>query len=225
MNELLLFVEVIIIFSLLLLMKKFFGKNGVITWVALASVLANIQVAKSVDVFGLSATLGNVLFASTFLATDILSECYGEKYSKKAVFIGLFSIIIYIISTQIALLYIPNSIDIVNEPMKQLFSLAPRICISSVVMYFIANFLDVVLFEKLKKIFNGKKLWLRNNVSTILCNCLENFGFVFLSFIGVYPIQEILTIALTTCVIEIIIALCDTPFLYIAKKIKDKQWN
>ena len=221
MNELLLFVEIIVVFSLLLLMKKFFGKNGVIAWVAIASILANIQVTKSIDIFGLSATLGNVLFASSFLATDILSECYGTKESKKAVFLGLFSVLVYIVITQISLLFIPNAIDIAHQPMTQLFSLAPRICLASVSMYFVANLLDVLLFEKLKKIFTGKKMWLRNNISTILCNCVENFGFVFLAFFGIYSIEEILIIALTTCVIETIIAICDTPFLYIAKKIKD----
>lgn len=223
MNELLLFIEIIVVFGLLLLTKKLFGKNGVIAWVALATVLANIQVVKSIDIFGLSATLGNVLFASSFLATDILSECYGTKESKKAVFLGLFSVIVYIIVTQLSLLFIPNSIDMAHNSMKELFALAPRVCISSVVMYFIANLSDVLLYDKLLKLFKGKKMWLRNNISTIICNCLENFGFVFLAFLGVYPIVDILMIALTTCIIETIIAFCDTPFLYLAKKIKSKE--
>jgi uncharacterized integral membrane protein (TIGR00697 family) len=90
-------------------------------------------------------------------------------------------------------------------------------------MYALANIADVYLFNKLKDKFKGKKLWLRNNISTILCNCLENFGFVFLAFFGVFEIQEILSIALVTCVIEIIIALLDTPFLYISKHIKTRN--
>ena len=97
MNELLLILEIIIIFSMLLISKKLFGKNGLLVWMGLATVLANIQVVKSVDLFGLSSTLGNVLFASTFLATDIMSECYGKETSKQGVFIGLFSVILYLV--------------------------------------------------------------------------------------------------------------------------------
>lgn len=220
MNELLLIIEIIVVFGLLILVKKLFKKEGLFLWIGLASVLANIQVAKSIDLFGFSATLGNVLFASTFLATDIISECYGTKESKKAVFFGLFSVIFYLIITQFSLLFIPNSIDIAHEPMKNLFALAPRICISSVVMYFIANLTDVYLFDKLHKVFKGKKMWLRNNISTILCNCLENFAFVFLAFGGVYEVKDILLIALSTSIIETFIAICDTPFLYLAKKLK-----
>lgn len=84
-------------------------------------------------------------------------------------------------------------------------------------MFAISNIADVYLFEKLKNKFNGKKMWLRNNVSTILCNCLETFGFVFIAFIGIYPLEDLMMIALSTSIIEIGIALCDTPFLYLAK--------
>ena len=158
-----------------------------------------------------------------FLATDILSECYGEKEARKGVYIGLFSVIVYLICIQLSLFFIPNDIDEVNEAMKILFGLAPRICISSVVMFFIANLSDVKLYNYLKKRSKNKKMWFRNNVSTIICNCLENFGFVFLAFLFTYPFIDILEIAISTCIIEILIAVCDTPFLYIASKIKDRN--
>jgi len=74
-------------------------------------------------------------------------------------------------------------------------------------------------FEKIReKVPN--KLWLRNNISTIISNCSENFFFAFLAFVGLFDIQTILSIAITGSIIEIIIAICDTPFLYIAKKDK-----
>lgn len=226
MNEWLLVVEIITVFSLLLITKKLFGKNGLICWVAMASIIANIEVTKSVDIFNISATLGNVMFASNFLATDILSECYGKKYAKQAVLIGIFSVLVYIINIQISLLYVPNDIDIANVAMQNLFNIAPRICVASVLMFAISNIADVYLFEKLKNKFNGKKMWLRNNVSTILCNCLENFGFVFIAFIGIYPLKDLMMIALSTSIIEIGIALCDTPFLYLAKyKIRNEGGN
>lgn len=220
MNELLLFLEIIIMFSFLLLNKKFFGKEGIYVWIAVASVIANIQVSKCINIFGIEGTLGNVLFASVFLATDILNECYGEKEAKKGVYIGLFSVIIYLVSMQLSLLFVPSEIDVVNEAMINLFSLAPRICIASLIMFFISNILDVKIYSFLKNKFKGKKMWVRNNISTIVCNCLDNFGFVFLAFSFSYPFISILEIAISTCMLEVIIALCDTPFLYLSKKIK-----
>lgn len=223
MNEVLLFIELIIMFSMLLLMKKFFGKEGIFVWIGIASILANIQVSKCINIFGISGTLGNVMFASNYLATDILSECYGEDVAKKGVYIGLFSVIIYLVCMQMSLLFIPNQIDIVHSSMQTLFGLAPRICISSLLMFFISNLLDVKLYNYLKRKCKNKKLWFRNNISTIICNCLENFGFVFLAFLFTYPMLDILEIAISTCIIEIVIAICDTPFLYFSCKIKDNN--
>jgi len=216
MNELLLFIEIIIIFSIVLLTNKLYKKEGLIAYIGLASVLANLQVAKQITIFNLDATLGNVLFASTFLATDILTECYSKKDAIKGVNVGLFSVITYLICTQLTLLFVPNSIDFVNDSMKVIFELAPRVCLSSLTMYYIANRLDVILYNKLKE--KNTKLWFRNNLCTILCNCTENFGFSFLAFYKVFDIKTILSIAITTCIIETLIALCDTPFLYLAKR-------
>ncbi len=223
MNELLLFIEIIVIFGLLLLCYKLFGKTGVISWVAIATVMANIITAKNAMIFGLSTAIGSVMFASTFLATDILSECYGEKEAKQAVYIGLFSNIILMVSTQIALRYIPSPIDYADVAMQTLFSLNLRISVASAVMYFVANMGDIFLFNKMKK--EGRKLWVRNNVATVLCNCLENFGFIGLAFGGIYDLSTILTIAFSVSVIEAIIAICDTPFLYLATKIKVIKWQ
>lgn len=219
-NIIILFIEIIVVFSLLLLCKKFFGREGLIAWVGLATVLANIITAKNANIFGLSTAIGTVMFASTFLATDLLTECYSKKDATTAINIGLASNIVLIISTQIALLYVPSEFDYANGAMQVLFGLNLRISLSSMIMYYIANMTDVYLFTKLRNKTNGEKLWLRNNVSTILCNCLENFGFIGLAFAGIYDIQTILTIAISTSIIETIVAILDTPFLYLGCKIK-----
>lgn len=220
-NELLFVLELIVVFGSLLLVKKFFGKHGLIAWVPIVAILANIQVCKQIDLWGLSATLGNVLFASSFLATDILSECYGKDTSKKAVYAGIGFMVFFLIVSQITLWFVPNDFDMAQASLEGLFTLSMRTTASSLVMYALANIADVWLFHKLKDIMHGKKLWFRNNVATITCNCLENFGFIFLAFYGIMDVSDLLAISLTSCAIETIIALLDTPFLYIAKKIKD----
>ena len=85
-------------------------------------------------------------------------------------------------------------------------------------MYGLANLADIWLFNRLKTATNGKHLWLRNNVATIVCNGGENFLFILLAFLGIYTFGECLVIALSTTIIEIVVAVCDTPFLYLAKR-------
>lgn len=223
MNNLILFGEVIFTFSALLICYNNFGKVGMMAWVGIATILANVITAKNADIFGLSTAIGTVMFASTFLATDILAENHSKEDAKTAVYIGLFADVILIISTQIALLYKPSEIDYADEAMRTLFALNLRISLASMVMYFIANMADVALFSKLKEKSDGKRLWLRNNVSTILCNCLENFGFITLAFVGIYDAKTILIIATSTSIVEMIVALLDTPFLYIAKRMNNDR--
>lgn len=223
MNVVLLFIEIFCTFGAVVFANRFFGKYGLLAWVPVASILANIMTAKTVNMFGLSSTMGTVLFASTFLATDILTENYDFKFARKAVFLGMFGTLFYIISSQIAIRYIPSVFDYAHDSMVTIFSLSLRISISSIIMYFVANMADVYLYDKLKSKMRGRYMWLRNNVSTILCNCLENFFFMLMAFIGVFDLRTVIIMALSTSVIEIIAGICDTPFLYIATRWKNTE--
>ena len=218
MNNVLLISAVILTFSLLLLAKNFFGKSGVIGFMGIATIMANIMICKSVTLLGISATLGNVMFASNFLATDILTECYGVENAKKGVRFAVFAILAFCACTQLMLTFIPNELDIAQESMQTLFSLTPRITAASVAMFALSNILDVRLYEHLRLKTDGKYMWLRNNISTILCNGCENFAFYFIAFAGIFGTKDMLMMGLSATIIEILIALCDTPFLYIATR-------
>lgn len=215
-NELLFFIELIVCFGSLLLVNKFLNKEGLIAWMAIACILANILTTKNITAFGMTYTLGTIMFASNFLATDILTERFGPSEARKGVAVGMIATICLIVFTQIGLHYIPSAIDYIDPALHEVFALSLRVSISSLVMYFIANMLDVYLYNLLKTKMNGKKMWLRNNVSTILCNCLENFFFMFGAFFLIFDVKDILVMALTTSIVEIIVGLLDTPFLYIA---------
>ena len=81
-NELILICSVVFIYGAALLGYKFFGKIGLYCISVIATILANIEVTIMINAFGMEQTLGNVLFAVTFLITDILSECEGKKAAK-----------------------------------------------------------------------------------------------------------------------------------------------
>ncbi|MBR2784954.1 MAG: queuosine precursor transporter [Clostridia bacterium] len=219
MNILLGVVSLLLTFSLLIIVEKFFKKEGLFVWVSIATIIANILVCKSIGIFNITTNLGNILFASSFLATDIMSEKYGAKESRKAIILGVVSQVIFVIMTQIGLLYTPAPEDLAQESMKGLFSINLRVSIASIVMYFVSNMADIYIFEKIKEKVPGK-LWLRNNVSTMICNSIENYLFSFLAFAGLMDITTILSIATLASVLEIVIAACDTPFLYLSKKLK-----
>ena len=209
--------ELIIVFILVVVCEKIFKKEGLFAWASIALIIANLIVGKQIDLFNFTGSLGNIAFASVFLASDIISEKYGKKEAKRAIKLAIFSCASFVAITQIALLFVPSQGDVLQEPMQKLLQINVRTSIASIVMFFISNVVNIHLYNFLKKKF-PKQLWLRNNVATIVCNCLENYLFVGLAFAFIFPVATILSIATVKTVIEIIISICSTPFLYVATK-------
>lgn len=222
MNEILFIITVLVNFIAILLSYRFFKKTGLLIWVAIATIIANIEVTKCIDMFGLSITLGNVTYSTIFLATDILSEIYGGKEARKAVIIGFFSMIVFTILTQIDLLFIPNTQDLVNDSMHTIFAFMPRLCFGSLITYVISNTLDTYLYDFIKnKLPEDKFLWVRNNGSTIISQLVDSILFTVIAFAGIYSWEVIINLSIMTYAIKFVVAVLDTPFLYIAKKIKE----
>ncbi len=203
-----------------ILAYKLFGKTGLYIWTAVAVILANIQVLKLIQVFGMTTALGNAIYASLFLSTDILNENHTKKDAQKAVWIGFFVLIATTIIMQITLQFIPDEEDFISEHLYQIFSFFPRIALASLVAYIISQSHDVWFFAKLKKKDKTRRLWLRNNLSTITSQLLDNTIFTLIAFVGLYSWESIVQIFLTALIMKTIVAACDTPFLYLARKIK-----
>lgn len=221
MNEALFFITIIVNFAGVIFAYKFFGKFGIFAWIALATITANVEVLKCVDIFGMALTLGNVTYGSIFLATDILNEKYGVEEAQKSVYLGFFALLVFTIITQIDLHYISNEADFAGEAMKTLFTITPRICFASMSAYFVSNMMDVYLYKFIRNILPSDKfLWVRNNGATCLSQLFDTAMFTYIGFAGVFSKEVVFQLFITTYIIKIIIALLDTPFLYLAKRIK-----
>ena len=218
-NEILWFTSLVVCLFSVIIAYKLFGKIGLFIWTATAVILANIQVFKIVKIFGLDTALGNVVYASIFLVTDILNENHSKKDAQMAVWIGFFVLISTTIIMQITLLFIPSEADIVSDPIAEIFSLMPRIAFASLTAYLISQNHDVWFYSRLKKKDKNKRLWFRNNVSTIISQLIDNIVFTSIAFIGLIPWDSIVQIFFTSYLLKVIVAGCDTPFIYLSKKI------
>ncbi|MFH1590866.1 MAG: queuosine precursor transporter [archaeon] len=220
LNELLWIGLTLIIFSIVLLAYKFFGKAGLYAWMAVAIILANIQVTKMITIFGMVTAMGNIIYGTTFLTTDILNEKYGAKEARKGVWIGFFMLIATTIMMQITLKFSPHASDIADPALQTIFGILPRIAFASLLAYGVSQAHDVWLYASMKRNLKGKKLWLRNNLSTLASQLLDNMVFTLVAFWGVFPWSIILQIFVTSYILKFGVALLDTPFLYLARKMK-----
>lgn len=230
-NEVLLVLSIIIIYGSELLFFKLFGKYGLYCFTSIATIAANIEVLIVIKAFGMEMTLGNVLFASTFLVTDIISELYGKKEAERAVNLGIATSVVFIVLSQWWLLYTPADKDFAMPAMNTIFSNTPRLMLVSMIVYAIVQRFDVWAYHKwwelTEKRFGNRDrfLWLRNNGSTLISQLLNNLLFTFGAFLGVHDMKTLISIVISSYGIFIVTSLADTPFVYMARKIhgKDKK--
>lgn len=218
-NEMFGLAFVLINFTFVLLMYRFFGRTGLFVWIGFSTVLANLQVVKTIEIFGLTATLGNTMYASTFLATDIINERYGKKEAQKAVWLGFFTLLMMTIIMQMVLQFKPHETDFAQGALATIFGFLPRVALGSLAAYLISQFLDVHLFTWLRKKFpSDGQYWIRNNGSTLISQFIDTLVFTSIAFLGVYEFHVWMQIFITTYLLKFIVSVLDTPFGYIAKR-------
>jgi len=211
-------------FLSILFFLKLFGYVGLYVYSALAVIIGNIQVLKTVDFFYSPepVALGTVLFASTFLCTDILSEHYGKEKAKKNVLIGFVGFLFVTIIMLITIGFKPSANDWSQESLSNVFTPMSRFFIASMIAYLISQYFDVWIYNAIKNVTKSRFLWLRNNLSTILSSLLDNTVFSLLAWIVLNPDPEtlynvIMIYIFGTYILRILIALIDTPFIYFSK--------
>lgn len=226
MNELLLIASLIVEFGAVLAAYRFFGRAGLYAMTAFCTIAANIEVMIMVSAFGMDQTLGNILFAATFLITDILSENEGKIAANRAVNLGIFVSLLFIVVTQSWMLYTPSTADLVIPSIETVFRNTPRTMLVSMAVYAIVQRFDVWLYHKWWNFTTNKWgdstkfLWLRNNGSTMVSQLLNTLLFSIGAFAGIYSTSVLISIILSSYAIYLVTALCDTPAVYIARKIK-----
>lgn len=228
-NEVLLLLSVVLIFGGVLVFYRLFGLKGLYAWTVFATVTANIEVLILVDAFGMEQTLGNVMFASSFLVTDIISENVGKKAANSAVNLGIAALIGFVVVSQLWLLFTPSENDWAMSSMQTIFSNTPRLMIASLVVYAISQRFDVWMYHKWWEITekhcgsSRPYLWLRNNGSTLLSQLINAVLYNVAAFMGTYDTKTLINIIISTYVIYIFTSLLDTPAVYIARRIAEKR--
>ena len=229
-------------FVTILFFLRFFGEAGIYVYTSIAVIAANIQVLKIVkfSFFSEPVALGTILFASTFLCTDILTEYFGARSARKNIAISFFSFLFMTILMLITIGFKPiDEITAgleyqwaisIQDNLEVIFLPLPIFFCSSMIAYLFSQYFDVWFYEKISILTNKKFLWFRNNFSTIFSSLIDNTIFSIFAWIIFNPEPlkfntVLFTFILGTFVLRILISIFDTPFIYLAKYFLPKKNN
>lgn len=178
----------------------------------------NLLGGKIISLFGVPVSVAIFMIPITFLITDIVAEVYGQKISRRFVLIGVTILIMLFLYTALFVAVPPHERYVFNEEYRIIFGASLRIMVASIIAFFLSQLHDVWAFEFLKKKMEGKFLWLRNNISTIISQAIDTVVFMFIAFYKVAPQFDavfILELALPYYLFKILFAVLDTPFVYL----------
>ena len=178
-----------------------------------------------VDLFILS--VGILPYPITFLITDLISEIYGKQKANQMVTVGIFASIFSIIIISVA-----DSVPaIADSPVgdvlfSKVFGSTIIAVFASMITYLLAQFIDIRIYHFWKNLTNGRMLWLRNNFSTFFSQFVDTFTITFLlCLFEVLKWNQFTGLLISGFLFKILIALIDTPFLYLGVYLFRKKFN
>ena len=213
--------------GLALLLYRFFGKYGLYVAVVLGIVLGNLQGGKVSEliIFGTAykVSMGAILYSGIYFATDVLNEKYGRAEANRAVMLGFFANIAVMITLVLSIQFKPSEITgsalEVHNAISTLAFYSPAFVIGSLSAYLVSQSFDVWFFNWLKQKTDGKKLWLRNNLSTITSQLIDTMIYQVTWVVATgMDWSTAFMLALTKYVFKVLIAFIDTFFIYWVKR-------
>jgi len=209
--------------TLAIFLYRFFGKYGLYCAVVLGIVLGNLQGGKisELEIFGtqFNVSMGAILYSGIYFATDLLNEKFGKTEANRAVMLGFVANIAVMLTLVISTKFLPSQLTgsaaEVHEAISVLAYYSPIFIIGSLTAYLVSQRFDVWFFHYLKKLTNGKKLWLRNNLSTMVSQLIDTLIYQFTWVLATdLTFSQAFGLAAIKYILKVLIALVDTIFIY-----------
>lgn len=202
--------------------------------------VAGLQPA-NINLFGgsysFNLTTGVILWPVVFLTTDIINEYFGKDGVRKISFLTAGLIVYMFIIISIATILPPadywiskHSIDPhgnsfnIDFAFTKIYRQGLGIIIGSLVAFLIGQFLDVFVFQALKKRTGQKMIWLRATGSTLVSQLVDSFVVLIVAFyiFEDWDLDMVISVGIVNYIYKFIIAVVMTPLLYLAHDLIDK---
>ena len=187
--------------------------------------VSNIMAVKVIGLFNLFYfDAGTITFPFAYMLGDVLTEIWGYRTARKAIFLTFFCNVMMVLCTQIGVwLPSPDYLDVTATAYNTVFSYVPRIVIASLTGFLLGELSNAWLMDRIKRKTKGKRLWVRTIGSSVVAYLLDTVPFVLIAFAGTLTVRDILLMIVLQYFMKLgIEALFGTPMAYATIKLLRK---
>ena len=179
--------------------------------------VSNVMAVKIISIFGyFYFDAGTITFPFAYMLGDVLTEIWGYRTARKVIWMTFVCNIILVICTQVGVwLPSPDYLDTTATAYNTIFTYVPRIVIGSLVGFLLGELSNAWLMERIKRITNGRRLWVRTIGSSVVGYLFDTLPFVLIAFVGVLTVRDLVLMILLQYVMKLSIeVLFGTPMAY-----------
>lgn len=198
----------------MLLKKPFHYLDIIIATFAAALLISNLAATKLVAFGPIISDGGAILFPLTYIFGDILTEVYGYKYARRAIWIG-FGVMLLAVLAFTIVRYLPYPPEYTAQSSYEaVLGFFPRIVLASLLAYLVGSFVNSYVLAKLKVRMAGKKLWARLIGSTLIGQLLDTVVFGIVAFAGILGFTDLVIFILVGWLFKTIVEVVMLPLTY-----------
>ncbi|MFA6604243.1 MAG: queuosine precursor transporter [Patescibacteria group bacterium] len=185
-----------------------------VTFVLVAQVLAAKIAAFDLGFQTFYGPSGVLVFAVTFLLTDIVNERFGRMETHRMIGIAFLSQVAMVLFFWLGVRLTPAPFWGLQDAWSQIFNAVPRITLASWAAFLISENFDAVVFAWFKRKTGGRHLWARNAFSSLPALALDSLIFIPLAFAGSAPLGPLI---MGQIAVKWLVGLVDIPFMYLSR--------
>ncbi len=191
-----------------------------------------------VEGLGFNLTAGVLLWPVVFVMTDVINEYYGKRGVRFLTYLTVGLIIYAFIIVYCAIHLSPNgwwdtlsgvtddpatSLERMDVAFKKIFGQGLWIIVGSLVAFLVGQILDVVVYQKIRKITGESKIWLRATGSTLVSQFVDSYVVLIIAFyIGAdWDLVRVIAIGSVGYIYKFCMAILLTPVIYFAHHLID----
>ena len=165
-------------------------------------IASNLLETKVVQIGGITATAGLIVFPISYIINDCIAEVWGFKKARLIIWSGFAMNFLVIGFARLAIWLPAAPFWEGEEGFRFVFGMAPRIAVASLCAFLVGSFLNAYVMSRMKVASRGKHFSIRAIVSTLIGESADSLIFFPIAFGGLLPVREMIGLILTQALLK-----------------------